>query len=99
MVAVLFAKLGGPVFGGIFAAFPAMFISILTVTYKTYGIDFSRAMTKPLMITGMFTIVIYAISVKYLYIITGLYIGTLLSILISSISAYFTYLLIQNKLT
>lgn len=97
LLAVLLAKLGGPVFGGIFAAFPAMFISTLSITYQVHGLDFSRALTKPLMVTGMITIVIYSVAVRYLYLLSGLYIGTLLSIIISGISAYFTYLFIQYR--
>lgn len=91
LLAVLIAKTGGIVLGGIFAAFPAMFISILTISYKAHGIEFSKAMTKPLMLTGMITIAVYAISIRYLYLFTGLYIGTLLSIGISGASAYLTY--------
>lgn len=99
MLAVLFAKIGGPVFGGIFAAFPAMFISTLTITYRAYGIDFSKALTKPFMVTGMFTIVVYVIAVRYSYPVTGLYFGTLISILVSAASASLTFLFIQRKLT
>jgi len=91
MLTVLIAKTGGHVLGGIFAAFPAMFISILTISYKAHGIEFSRAMTKPLMVTGMITIAVYAIALRYLYLSTGLYVGTLLSIGISGVSAYLTY--------
>jgi hypothetical protein len=98
-LAVLMAKLGGPVFGGIFAAFPAMFISALAITYKTQGIEYSRAMTKPLMVTGMVTIVVYAIAVRYFYSTVGLYLGTLFSIFLSAISAYFTYLFIKKRCT
>ena len=98
MMAVLFTRLGGPVFGGMFVAFPAMFISTLIISYKVHGVEFSRALTKPLMITGMITIVIYAVAVKYLYTYAGLYIGTLLSIFISGISAYFTYIFLTRKL-
>ena len=50
MLTVLIAKTGGPEFGGIFAAFPAMFISTLTISYKAHGIEFSRAMVKSLMV-------------------------------------------------
>lgn len=98
MSAVFFAKLAGPVFGGIFAAFPAIFISTLVMSYKLFGADFSRAMTKPLLITGMITIVIYVLSVKFFYLRTGLYFGTLISIFISAGSAYFTYLFIRCKI-
>jgi len=95
---VLIAKAGGPVLGGIFAGFPAMFISTLVISYKIQGTDFSRAMTKPLLVTGMITIAVYAIAIKYLYISTGLYWGTLISIGISAISAYLTFRFILPKL-
>lgn len=90
-------KLGGRVFGSIFAAFPAMFISALAITYKTQRIEYSREMTKPLMVTGMVTIAIYAIAVRYSYSNVELYMGTPLSIFLLAISANFTYRLIQDK--
>ena len=98
MLTVLVAKTGGPVLGGIIAAFPAMFISTLTISYKAQGIEFSRAMTKPLMVTGMITVAVYAIALRYLYISTGLYIGTLLSVCISAVSAYLTFRFILPEL-
>lgn len=98
-IAVLLAKIGGPTLGGIFAAFPAMFISTLTLTYKSHGIEFSRSLTKSLMITGMFTIVIYAIGVRYFYPVLGLLAGTAVSLSISAFSAYLTYIFIQKKMT
>jgi len=98
LMTVLVAKTGGPFMGGIIAAFPAMFISILTISYKTHGIEFSRAMTKPLMLTGMITIVVYSIALRYLYIYTGLYFGTFFSICISGVSAFLTYRYILPRL-
>jgi uncharacterized membrane protein (GlpM family) len=88
---VLIAKTGGVVLGGIIAAFPAMYISILVISYKAHGIEFSRAITKPLMITGMITVAIYATALRYLYLYSGLYLGTVISIGISGVSAYLTY--------
>ncbi len=98
MLTVLIAKTGGPVLGGIFSAFPAMFISTLTISYKAHGIEFSRAMTKSLLVTGMITVAVYAIALRYFYLYTGLYIGTLLSICISGISAYLTFRFILPRL-
>ena len=91
MLTVLIAKTAGPVFGGLFAAFPAMFIATLTISYKTHDIEFSRAMTKPLMVTGMITVAVFAVAVRYLYIYTDLYTGTLIAVCFSGISAYLTY--------
>jgi hypothetical protein len=91
MLSVLIAKVGGPALGGIAAAFPAMFISLLTVSYYSRGVLFSRAMTKPLMITGVITVAVFAIAVRYFFGTTGLYAGTLISIGICGVSAYLTY--------
>ncbi|MCX6258159.1 MAG: DUF3147 family protein [Bacteroidia bacterium] len=88
---VLFAKTGGHLIGGIMAAFPAMFISMLTISYKAQGIEFSRAMTKPLLVTGMITVAVYAIALRYMYVYTGLYFGTFFSLCFSGVSAYLTY--------
>ena len=96
--AVFMTKIGGPIFGGIFSAFPAVFISVLTITHKSKGMSFSRTMTKPLFVTGMVTIVIYGVSVRYCYPHFGLILGTACAYFISMISAYITYFFIQNKL-
>lgn len=98
MLTVLIAKTGGTVLGGIFAAFPAMFIATLTISYKAHGIEFSRAMTKPLMVTGMITVAVYAVAMRYLYISSGLYFGTLFSVCISAVSAYLTFRFVLPKL-
>lgn len=96
--AVFMSKVGGPIWGGIFAAFPAVFISTLIISYKSQGLDFSRTMTKPLFITGMITIFVYVIAVRYFYLSMGLILGTIFSFLISMMSAYVTYQFIQKKL-
>lgn len=99
MLTVLIAKAGGPVLGGVFAGFPAMFISTLVISYKIHGKDFSRAMAKPLLVTGMITIAVYAVAIKYLYLSTGLYWGTLIAICIAAVSAYLTFRFILPKLS
>ena len=98
-ITVLIAKAGGPVMGGIFAGFPAMFIATLVISYKVQGAEFSRALTKSLLVTGMITIAVYAVSVKYLYPPAGLYLGTLIAICIAAVSAFLTfrYILPQIK--
>jgi hypothetical protein len=95
--AVLSSKLGGPIFGGAFSAFPAVFISILVISYKSQGIALSRAMTKPLFITGMISVVTYATAVRYFYLSVGLVWGTMGAYLLSIAGAFFSYLL-QNRL-
>jgi uncharacterized membrane protein (GlpM family) len=95
--AVFMGKLGGPVYGGIFATFPAMFLSTLVITYQTGGAEFSRAVAKALMVSGMINIALYAIVVRYLYAWSGLVYGTLIALLFSCGTGYLTYLLMKEK--
>lgn len=95
---VFVSKVGGPIFGGVFSAFPAVFISTLIVSYQVRGMEFSRALTKPLMVTGMITIVVYSLGVRYFYPGFGLVLGTLMAYAVSGISAGFTAIFIQKKL-
>jgi hypothetical protein len=95
--AVLSSKLGGPVYGGIFSAFPAVFISILIISFRSHGIDLSRAMTKPLFITGMISVVLYATAIRYFYLSLGLVWGTVCAYLISLVGASLS-LFLQKKL-
>jgi hypothetical protein len=92
------SKLGGPVFGGIFAAFPAVFMSTIIITYKSNGLEFSRSITKPLFLSGMINVIVYSIAVRYLYPSYGLIWGTVASYLISGVSAFLTFLFIHKKL-
>lgn len=97
--AVLMGKLGGPLVGGIFSSFPAIFLSTLVITYRSHGADFARAVGKPLLISGTVNVPLYEIAVRWLYPEVGLTIGTVLGILFSLGSGYLTYLFIKARLT
>ena len=60
--------------------------------------EFSRAITKPLMVTGMITIVVYSLGVRYFYLGLGLLLGTLAAYAMAMVSAYFTAIFVQRKL-
>lgn len=60
--------------------------------------EFSRAITKPLMVTGMITIVVYSLGVRHFYPGLGLLLGTLAAHAMAMVSAYFTAVFIQRKL-
>ncbi|TET26992.1 MAG: DUF3147 family protein [Candidatus Bathyarchaeum sp.] len=96
---VFMGKIGGPVYGGVFATFPAVFLSTLLITYRTGGAKFSQAVAKSLMVSGMINVVIYAIAVRYLYIRTGLLYGTVIALAISAVSAYLTFMFMRAKLS
>jgi len=96
--AVLMSKIGGPVLGGIFAVFPAIFISTIVITYHSGGAAFSRAVVKALMLSGMINVGIYAISVRYLYNWLGLWLGTGIAIAVSMVTGYLVFLFIRKWL-
>ncbi len=94
--AVFMSKVGGPIFGGVFSAFPAVFISILVISYRSGGMPFSRSMTKPLMMTGMLSVVVYAICVRYFYPRFGLIGGTIGAYFFALLSVFLSYILFQK---
>lgn len=78
-LSVLSSQVGGPVFGAIFSAFPAVFTSTLWITSRTRGLEFSRAICKPLMISATITSAPYSVAVRYLYPALGIWVGTITS--------------------
>ncbi len=97
--AVVMGKLGGPVYGGVFASFPAVFTSTLTISYLTAGAEFSRAVAKSMLLSALINVVLYAIAVRYLYLWLGLAWGTALALLFSAGTGYLTYLFMRSKTT
>lgn len=98
LTAVALTRFSGPTLGGMFAAFPAVFISTLIITFHAHGIDFSRAITKTLILSGAFTVVVYAITARYLFLAWGIVFGTLGSYAVSILSAYVSYRLIEKRI-
>ncbi|MEA3285866.1 MAG: DUF3147 family protein [Candidatus Marinimicrobia bacterium] len=96
-MAVLVSRLAGPVIGGIFSTFPVIFMSTLFITYRTGGAEFSRAVAKTLMLSGMINVGVYAITAHFAYQYFGLMTGTLLTILVSAVSASGTYHIIRRR--
>ncbi len=94
---VIFAKIGGPLFGGIGASFPAAMISTMIITNRAQGIEFSRSVMKILMISGPVNVAVYATAVRFLYPEYGLLLGTIYSLLIALISTYLTYKFVVKR--
>ncbi len=96
LLSVLLSQIGGPVLGGIAAAFPAVFTSTLVILYRSRGTEFSRSMTKPLVLSGIFTIIPYCVAVRFLYPIFGVWLGTLFSYALVVPLAILSYYLAQR---
>ena len=94
--AVLITRLSGPVVGGIFSNFPVIFTSTLFITYRTGGVEFSKAVAKTLMLSAMINVGVYAFAAHFAYQHTNLLWGTLISIAVSILSAAITYRLIRH---
>lgn len=76
VVAVLASEVGGPIFGGVFSAFPAVFTSTLYTVSRSEGTEFSRGMTTSLMLSAILTVIPYSVVVRYLYPVVGIGYGT-----------------------
>jgi uncharacterized membrane protein (GlpM family) len=96
LVSVLLSQIGGPVLGGIAAAFPAVFTSTLIILYRSRGTEFSRAVTKPLVLSGILTIIPFSVAVRYLYPSLGIWVGTLVSYVLVVPLAILSYHLMQR---
>lgn len=95
-LAVAFAKLGGPLIGGVFASFPAVFLSTMILTYFAQGRAFSVSVMKTLLLSGTINATVYASAVRFLYPLFGLIGGTISSFLLSLISMYVVFLLVKE---
>jgi hypothetical protein len=98
-LAIFMGKIGGPLLGGIFGSFPAMFLSTLVITFKTSGPGFSRSVGKSLLISGLINVPLYEIMIRFLYPIVGLGLGTALALLFSLGSGYLTFLFMKARLS
>jgi hypothetical protein len=96
-ISVLISQISGPVLGGISAAFPALFTSTIIILYHSKGTEFSRAITKPLVFSGILTIIPYSVAVKYLYPILGVWVGTCVCYFIVLPLSALSYFLIKRR--
>lgn len=97
-LAVLIGKLGGALYGGIFATFPAMFLSTLVITYHSGGVSFSKAVAKSLLVSGVINVPVYALAVRWLYPEWGLAWGTIAAFTLALGSGYLTYRFMRLKM-
>jgi hypothetical protein len=95
--AVAAARLSGPLLGGIFAAFPGVFSSTILVAYRSNGLDFARAIAKPMMFSGLINVAVYGAAVHLAYPSFGLAAGTAMAFGISMISALLVFRILARS--
>jgi hypothetical protein len=95
--AIGMSRVGGPVWGGVFSAFPANFTSTLIITSRSVSVDFSRSLVTPLLVSGLFNAVVFGLALRCLIFSFDLIPATALAYGISVISGYLTYLFIKSQ--
>jgi hypothetical protein len=91
--AVVIARVAGPIWGGVFAAFPATFVSTLYMLSKAQGPEFAKAVARQLPLANGSTLSFAVIF--YLLIIPA---GLLISV-VSAISGSLLYAILLLKLS
>ena len=97
--AVYLSRVGGPIWGGLMAPFPTIYISTLILMAKSKGVEFSRRIAKPLLVSAMINVVAYSTAVRYFYLPLGLALGTVLALGIAALSTYGIYWFMKNKMS
>jgi hypothetical protein len=98
-LAIFMGKVGGPLLGGIFSSFPAMFLSTLVITYLAAGPSFSRSVGKSLLISGLVNVPLYEIMVRFLYPAVGMGLGTAFALLFSMCTGYLTFIFMKTRVS
>lgn len=95
---VFLGKIGGPIFGGMFSMFPAMFTSTILITYMTHGAAFSAGTMKSSLVSAI-SVVLYSVVSRYSFEPLGLVFGTILSICTSFGFGFLLYQTVIRKLS
>jgi hypothetical protein len=97
--AVIMGKLGGPLLGGIFGSFPAIFLSTLVITSRIGGPEYCRSVGKSLLVSGLVNVPLYEIMVRVLYPSVGLGLGTVIALTGSLLTGYLTFTVMKTRLS
>ena len=95
-LAVLGSRVGGPIWGSIFAAFPALYTSTLILVSRSAGVAFSRSLTTPLMVSSLVNVTIFVLAFRFVVFRLPLGGALAAAYAVSMVSAYGTYVFIQE---
>jgi uncharacterized protein DUF3147 len=88
MTAVLLSKLGGPNVGSVFAAFPGIFLSTLFIAHRNVGVDFSRSLLAPMLVSGMINCIAFVAVFRMMLLDFGVAAATSAAIIALFASGY-----------
>jgi hypothetical protein len=94
-LAIVGSRVGGPIWGSVFAAFPALYTSTLILVSRSAGIAFSRSLTTPLMVSSLVNVTMFVLAFRF--VVLHLPLGWALAAAygVSMVSAYGTYTFIK----
>lgn len=90
-VAVLAAKLSGPVLSAILSGFPAIMSTSMWIAARYRGVAYSHALVTPLLFSCMINVTLYALVVYFAYPAIGMIWGSLLAYASTLISGYVVF--------
>lgn len=85
---ILLSRLLGNTWGGLFAAFPAVFLSTFLIYYFAHGRDVIPSVASSMFFPGSLGLMLYAVVTLWSFPLFGIWIGTLLSYL--AVACFFT---------
>ncbi len=94
-ISIMLATSFGPVMGGIFSVFPAVFTSTMVILYLRQGVEFTGA-TGRTMVIGSINVAGYAVLVHFIYPAYGLWTGTLLAVVLAYVWSYCVYKTVER---
>lgn len=98
LTAVVMSHVAGPLYGGVFAAFPAAFVSTLIIMHLSGGPAMTQQMIRTMYVTGTIVVVGYVTAVRFVYPALGVWLGTLIALLVAVMLAYLTHAFVLPRL-
>ncbi len=95
VLANIAAASGGPVWGGLFSAFPIVMTSTMFLLNRAQGPDFAQATGKVMLVSSA-NIIVYGVAVQAMYPVYGLLWGTLISYAAAVVFVVLAYPLIKK---
>ena len=97
--AVVMSKVGGPTWGGIFSAFPAVMTSTLVIMCTSVDVPFARAVIKPLVLSGVVNPAVFVVVFRYAVLTHSLPVALIAAYAVSLVSVFLTYLFARSCLS
>lgn len=90
-LAIVGSRISGPLVGGIFAVFPAVALSTIIIAYNVKGVDFSRSIIPPFVLSMAVNISVYVLIFRVLILSSSRLAAGTLAYLVSIVSGAIIY--------